>query len=309
MGNRPERRKVIEIVTTPRTLENRFLGSLLGLAIGDALGMPLADLTVEQARERFGEIRGYEARNAGRDDEMPAGEITDETETVLCIAESMTANNGRVDAENINIRLLYLVEGPSRHWMPDAMAAGIEAAFPHDGQLPERAVPDGSLAVAVRGVPIGLVHSVGGFDPARVGEETRIVTRTSHPGVAQHQLTLDVALGVAGILREEPIEPIQLGGDMSGIAGERAMIADLLAEAKRDEPFQQVVFDAVNELRPADSAGAVAGAFAGAVAGASGIPQGLIDGLEARIYLSLAAPWLYKTAARRAGTLIDLRQV
>lgn len=296
-------------MTTPRTLENRFLGSLLGLAIGDALGMPVADLTVEQARERFGEIRGYETRNAGRDDAIPAGEITDETETVLCIAESITANDGRVDAENINVRMLYLAEGPSRHWMPDAMAAGIEAAFPLDGQLPERDDRDGSLAVAVRGVPIGLTHSVGGFDPATVVEETRIVTRTSHPGVAQHQLTLDVALGIAGIVREEAIDPIELGGDMRGIADERAMVADLLRAATSGAAFEEVVFEAVNSLRPADSAGAVAGAFAGAVAGASGIPQELIDGLEARVYLSLAAPWLYKTAARRAGTLIDLRQV
>lgn len=296
-------------MTTPRTQENRFLGALLGLAIGDALGMPVADLPVERARERFGEIRGYEARNAGEDDAMPAGEITDETETVLCIAESITANNGRVDAENINVRMLYLAEGPSRHWMPDAMAGGIEAAFPLDGQLPERDDRDGSLAVAVRGVPIGLMHAVGGFDPATVVEETRIVTRTSHPGVAQHQLTLDVALGIAGIVREEAIDPIELGGDMSGIADERAMIADLLRAATSGSAFEEVVFDAVNSLRPADSAGAVAGAFAGAVAGASGIPQELIDGLEARVYLSLAAPWLYKTAARRAGTLIDLRQV
>ncbi len=296
-------------VTTPRTLENRFLGSLLGLAIGDALGMPVADLTVEQARERFGEIRGYETRNAGQDDAMPAGEITDETETVLCIAESITANNGRVDAENINVRMLYLAEGPSRHWMPDAMAAGIEAAFPHDGQLPESNELDGSLAVAVRGVPIGLVHAVGGFDPATVIEETRIVTRASHGGVGQHQLTLDVALGIAGIVREEVIDPIHLGADLGGVAEERAVIADLLRAATSGASFEEVVFDAVNTRRPADSAGAVAGAFAGAVAGASGIPQGLIDGLEARVYLSLAAPWLYKTAARRAGTLIDLRQV
>lgn len=296
-------------MTNPRTLENRFLGSLLGLAIGDALGMPVADLTVEEARERFGEIRGYEARNAGQDDQMPAGEITDETETVLCIAESITANNGRVDAENINVRMLYLAEGPSRHWMPDAMAAGIEAAFPHDGQLPEQDVPDGSLAIAVRGVPIGLVHSVGGFDPATVVEESRIVTRASHAGIAQHQLTLDVALAIAGIAREEEIAPVDLGADMSGVAEERRIISDLLEAAKSGKPFDEVVFGAVNALRPADSAGAIAGAFAGAVAGASGIPQELIDGLEARVYLSLAAPWLYKTAARRAGTLIDLRQV
>jgi ADP-ribosylglycohydrolase len=296
-------------VTNPRTLENRFLGALLGLAIGDALGMPVADLDIEQARERFGEIRGYETRNAGQDDAIPAGEITDETETVLCIVESMTANNGQVDAENINARMLYLVEGPSRHWMPAAMAEGIEAAFPLDGQLPERDVPGGTLAVAVRGVPIGLMHAIGGFDPATVVEETRIVTRLSHAGVAQHQLVLDVALGVAGIVREEAIEPIALDADLGSVAAERRVIADLLASATGGASFEEVVYGAVNALRPADSAGAIAGAFAGAVAGASGIPQPLIDGLEARVYLSLAAPWFYKTAARRAGTLIDLRQV
>lgn len=296
-------------MTNPRTLENRFLGSLLGLAIGDALGMPVADLTVAQTREQFGEIRGYETRNAGRDDEMPAGEITDETETVLCIAESITANNGRVDAENINARMLYLAEGPSRHWMPEDMAAGIESAFPLDGQLPERDQPDGSLAVAVRGVPIGLVHAVGGFDPQTVVDETRAVTRVSHAGIAQHQLTLDVALAIAGIAREEEIAPIDLGADLSDVAGERKIIADLLERATSGQPFDEVVFGAVNALRPADSAGALAGALAGAFVGASGIPQRLIDGLEARVYLSLAAPWLYKTAARRAGTLIDLRQL
>jgi ADP-ribosylglycohydrolase len=296
-------------VTTPRNLENRFLGSLLGLAIGDALGMPVADLSVAAALERFGEIRGYETRNAGADDAIPAGEITDETETVLCIVESMTANNGRVDAENINARMLYLVEGPSRHWMPAAMAAGIEAAFPLDGQLPERDVPDGSLAVAVRGVPIGLMHAIGALDAATVVEETRIVTRLSHSGVAQHQLVLDVALGVAGIVREETIAPIDLGADLSGVAEERKTIADLLEVARSGQPFEEVVFGAINAMRPADSAGAIAGAFAGARVGAGGIPQTLIDGLEARVYLSLAAPWFYKTAARRAGTLIDLRQV
>lgn len=296
-------------MTTPRNLENRFLGSLLGLAIGDALGMPVADLDVAEARERFGEITGYETRNAGQDDAIPAGEITDETETVLCIVESMTANDGRVDAENINARMLYLVEGPSRHWMPAAMVEGIEAAFPLDGQLPERDVPGGSLAVAVRGVPIGLMHSIGGFDPATMVEETRVVTRLSHSGVAQHQLVLDVALGVAGIVREEEIDPINLGADLSGVEDERKVIADLLERATSGKPFDEVVLGAVNALRPADSAGAIAGAFAGARAGAGGIPQGLIDGLEARVYLSLAAPWFYKTAARRAGTLIDLRQV
>jgi hypothetical protein len=33
----------------------------------------------------------------------------------------------------------------------------------------------------------------------------------------------------------------------------------------------------------------------------------MIDDLEGRIYVSLAAPWFYRTALRRAGLVLDLR--
>lgn len=290
-------------------MENRFLGSLLGLAIGDALGMPVGDMPVDASAERFGEIRDYHSRNAGEEDEIPAGEFTDETETVLCIVESMTTNDGSVDPENINARLMFLVEGASQHWMPESMRSGIRRATDQDGQVPEDNSLDGSLAVAVRGVPIGLMHSVGGFDKDAFLEDTRRVTRLSHGGNPQHQLVVDVALGMIDLVGDGSASAIDVGGDMSSVADERRAIAQLLEDARSDTTFEEVVFGAVNALRPADSAGAIAGAFAGAKQGAGNIPQELIDGLGARVYMSLAAPWFYRTAVRRAGTLIDLRQI
>ena len=50
------------------------------------------------------------------------------------------------------------------------------------------------------------------------------------------------------------------------------------------------------------------GALAGAHLGADGIPQRLIDASEGRIYVSLAVPWFYRTAMRRAGLFIDLKR-
>lgn len=296
-------------MVSARDLENRFLGSLLGLAIGDALGMPVSDLPIDETRERHGEIREYLPRNPGTDEHIPAGEITDETETVLCVVESMTLSNGQVDTENIAARLRFLVEGPSRHWMPEEIRTGIESASIDGGLVPEDASTGGSLAVAVRGVPIGLMHSVGAFDRDAFVEETRLVSRLSHGGVGQQQLVLDVALAVLNQIRDEPVDPITLEGDLDGVRKERAVIESILAEVGEGSSFEDVVFNAVNQHRPADSAGAVAGGIAGAAVGAADIPQPLIDGLEARVYLSLAAPWCYRTATRRAGTLIDLRQV
>jgi ADP-ribosylglycohydrolase len=296
-------------VNSPRNLEGRFLGSLLGLAIGDALGMPLAGFPVDEAQERHGEIRGYVPRNPGGEDEIPAGEITDETETVLCIVESMTANHGLLEPEIVNVRLMRLVEGPSRHWMPESMQEGIRAAWDADGVVPESDATGGSLAVAVRGVPIGLMHSVGGFDEASFRAECQLVTRLSHGGVAQQQLVLDVATAIVNLLRDEPVRLAALEGELGEIAEQRAIIADLTNRLRSGAAFDEVVLAAVNTMRPADSAGALAGALAGAKLGVAAIPQGLIDGLEARVYLSLAAPWFYKTAARRAGTIIDLRPI
>ncbi|MDP8907698.1 MAG: ADP-ribosylglycohydrolase family protein, partial [Chloroflexota bacterium] len=85
------------------------------------------------------------------------------------------------------------------------------------------------------------------------------------------------------------------------------IIAGAIQAASTAAHFEDAVLALINQGGPADSAGALTGALAGGRFGASGIPQGLIDGLGARIYLSLAAPWLYRTMQRRAGTVIDLR--
>jgi ADP-ribosyl-[dinitrogen reductase] hydrolase len=296
-------------MTSARDLENRFLGALLGLAIGDALGMPVSDMPVAEARQRFGEIRDYHIRDEGEETQIPAGEITDETESVLCIVESMTTNNGQLDPENINARLLHLVEGTSRHWMPEAMRQGIREALELDGLVPESDDPGGSLAVAVRGVPIGLMHSVGGYSADAMVEEARLASRLSQGGVAQQQLVVDVATAVTDLMRDEAVALVELDGDLASVQDERETIRSIRAHARGAASFEDIVFRAVNELRPADSAGALAGALAGVALGASAIPQRLIDSLEARVYLSLAAPWFYRTATRRAGTVIDLRQV
>lgn len=280
----------------------------MGLAIGDALGMPVADMPVSQAQEQLGRIEGYRPRNSGSEDEIPAGEITDETETVLCMVESMTTNDGQVDVENVHARLMYLAEGASQHWMPPEIRSGILHASEHGGMVPEDDVREPSLACAVRGVPVGLMHSIGAFDATAFLEDTRRATRLSHAGAGQQQLVIDVAHGVLELVGGEKPDRIELDGELDHVSGLREVVARLLDTARANASFDDVVLGAVNEYRPADSMGAIAGAFSGARNGAGGISQELIDGLEARVYLTLAAPWFYRTAVRRAGTLIDLRQ-
>ncbi len=289
-----------------QTREEQFLGALLGLAIGDALGRPLRGLTASDVAERYGEVKAYLPLADAEEGQPLQGEISDKSEIVLCIVESLTTNDGVLDPVNINARLGFLVGGPSKQWMSEKTIAGVKIAADHDGLAPDTFQPDPELAVAVRGVPVGLIHAVGGFDRRALEADAVVASRLSHGGGAQARLTTDVALAINRAGRFRDIEPIEL---QPGDHSERALLARVVDVVKGAATFEAAVAGAIALGGLTDSNGAVAGAIAGAKFGASGIPQQLIDGLDARIYLTLAAPWFYRTAVRRAGTVIDLRVI
>lgn len=289
-----------------QTREEQFLGALLGLAIGDALGRPLRGLTAGQIAERHGVVRAYLPVADAEEGQPLQGEISDKSEIALCLVESLTTNDGLLEPVNINARLGFLIAGPSKQWMSEATVTGIQLAADHDGLVPESYQPDPELAVAVRGVPVGLLHAVGGYDERALELEAATASRLSHAGRAQSSLTAEIAKAVNRAGRSRAVAPIAIDADASP---ERHILADIVNVVRGAATFETAVSGAVGLGGLTDSNGAVAGAIAGARFGASGIPQHLIDGLDARIYLTLAAPWFYRTAVRRAGTVIDLRVI
>lgn len=289
-----------------QTREEQFLGALLGLAIGDALGRPLRRMTAEMIRTRYGVVNTYLPVADAEEGQPLQGEISDKSEIVLCLVESLTTNNGLLEPVNINARLGFLIAGPSRQWMSDATVTGIELAADQDGLVPESYHPEPELAVAVRGVPVGLMHAVGGYDERALEIEAATASRLSHAGNAQASLTADIAKAINRAGRSRTVASIKAG---DGDSTQRQILADLVEIVRGAETFESAVSGAVAMGGLTDSNAAVAGAIAGAAFGASGIPQHLIDGLDARIYLTLAAPWFYRTAVRRAGTVIDLRVI
>lgn len=292
--------------TQAQTREEQFLGALLGLAIGDALGRPLRGMTASEIAQRYGEVHDYLPVDDAEEGQPLQGEISDKSEIALCLVESLTTNDGLLEPVNINARLGFLANGPSRVWMSEATAEGIELAADHDGLVPDTWQPEPELAVAVRGVPVGLMHAVGGYDERALELDAATVARLTHAGSVQQLLTADVARAVNRAGRSREIDRIAIGEDGQP---ERRLLAAIVNIARGAETFAAAVSGAVALGGMTDSNGALAGAVMGAKLGASGIPQHLIDGLDARIYLTLAAPWFYRTAVRRAGTVIDLRLV
>jgi len=298
-------------MSNPAATEDQFLGALLGLAIGDALGRPVRGLTKREISDQFGLLTSYIETDTERNSSSP-GEITDKTEICLCIVESLTTNDGLLDPVNINARMTFLIRGPSRQYMSEAVVSGVGLAEAHDGQVPADRLDAPELAVAIRGVPVGLVHAVGAFDEETIRRESAVVSRLTHRGSVQADMTAMVAIAVCDAARGQAaaVDSARRPDSSAESAGPVDTVVSELARAvAQAEHFEDAVFAAVGEGGETDVKGAIAGAIAGARFGATGIPQDLIDGLDARIYLSMAAPWFFRTALRRAGTVIDLRVI
>jgi len=82
--------------------KDHVLGCLLGLASGDAFGMPTEFLTRDAIKSHYVWVDRFLAPHAGHfHDGMPAGRITDDTGQSLAILKGVVRNNGRLDARII----------------------------------------------------------------------------------------------------------------------------------------------------------------------------------------------------------------
>lgn len=80
---------------TNQELRDRTTGMFLGIAIGDALGMPVETMSAETIAAKYGRVTDYiEPKGHKWFDGQPAGTTTDDTQLTLVVAESLIANKG-----------------------------------------------------------------------------------------------------------------------------------------------------------------------------------------------------------------------
>ena len=74
--------------TMEKTIQSRYRGALVGLAVGDAIGAPVEF----QSRDSFAPVTGMKS---GGPHNLNAGEWTDDTSMALCLAEALIDYDGK----------------------------------------------------------------------------------------------------------------------------------------------------------------------------------------------------------------------
>ena len=304
--------------------QDRILGTILGYAIGDAFGMPVTGWSAQTILDWYGEIRTYKGRTFSDGTQVQAGEITDDTELALCIIESVTAAHGDIDVENIGMRMAWLTRGDSKRWLHEATLTALEGPAEASGyRLPLRDDEPIGSDILARGMPIGLLHSMGPMNDELLRTDVDAVTRVTHgsplaitlvetvarlvAGAARgDQSVADVAIAVSEGLDEGEVKRA-LSGNRESVGKAAATLAEAVDLAQSAESLVTLLSASVALGGAADSRAALATCLYAGNRGSVVIPQPFIDGLESRIYVSLAVPWFYRTIARRNGRSIELR--
>jgi ADP-ribosylglycohydrolase len=285
---------------------DRFRGAVIGLAVGDCMGVPLefkAPGTFEPVNEMVG----------GGCFGLKPGEWTDDTSLALCLAESLAVSGGFDPVDQMKRYSLWYRDGrlsvtgecfdignTTRH----ALHSFERTGEPYSGPSNERSAGNGSI---MRLAPVPLFFS---FDPYLAVERSGDSSRTTHG----NQLAVDACRYMGGIIhgalngttKEEILSefysPIPGYWDDNPMVNEIAEVASGSFKVKnppeimgtgyvvrsleaalwafaRSSSFEEGCLMAVNLGDDADTTGAVYGQIAGAYYGESGIPRRWVGGL------------------------------
>lgn len=289
---------------------DRYLGALLGLAVGDALGTTL-EFTEPGTFTPITDMVG------GGPFALKPGQWTDDTSMALCLAESLAECGGFDPLDQMQRYVRWWKEG---HWSSTGRCFDIgnttsaslrrfmASGDPIAGRTDDYASGNGSL---MRLAPVAMYFA---HDPALAVQMAAESSRTTHGGRAAVDACRYFAALLVGLLAGRPKEEVlsehyapvaglweaqPLHPEVAQVAGGsfrrkappelragrgyvvHTLEAALWAFASTDD-FASGALAAVNLGEDADTTGAVYGQVAGAWYGVRGIPEGWVGRVARR---------------------------
>ena len=285
---------------------DRFRGAVIGLAVGDCMGVPLEFKTP-------GTFEPVDEMVGGGCFGLKPGEWTDDTSLALCLAESLAVSGGFDPVDQMTRYNRWYSEGrlsvtgecfdignTTRY----ALHSFERTGEPYSGPSNERSAGNGSI---MRLAPVPIFFS---WDPYLAVERSGDSSRTTHG----NQLAVDACRYMGGIIHgalngatkdeilSEGYSPIPGYWDDNPLVDEIAEVAAGSFKVKnppeikgkgyvvssleaalwafaRSNSFEEGCLMAVNLGDDADTTGAVYGQIAGAYYGESEIPTRWVDNL------------------------------
>ena len=308
--------------------EDRFAGCLLGLAIGDALGMPFEGKRAGAIREHYGRVTEFLPSRG-----LAPGQYTDDTKMMLCIAESIV-EKGHVDAEDVAQRFVGWFDSGDLRGIGRSCLEGIlnlkrGISWRKSGRRGKWAAGNGT---AMRIAPVGLIDC---HELERLREDswaTSVITHNNPEAVAG-------AAAVAYAIARLSSKPLDEGTFLPEIAafvkdsevarnleqaqrlfstgtpaeealtilGTSGYVVETVASAlycflRTPEEFMTTVSSAVLGGGDTDTTAAIAGAISGAYNGVGNMPQHLVKGVEDSQRLQKLGGDIYRlTCSHKAG--------
>ncbi len=296
-----------------RALTRRFVGTIVGFAIGDALGMPAEFLSRDQIRRYYGKpISGFLKAHPGHAcDFLAPGSYTDDTQTMLATAESLIENK-RVDPARLADALLGWYLNTVPHRAPTRANVRACKHLSTGRAWTKSGVFSSGCAAAMRVPPIGLyLH----HDPEALTRAALEACSITHTDPRAKAAAVAVAYLIARLVqatdrcsagdqvmetadRVAPVDPdmaamlrwvtqithlppdealFEIGTSADAL---EAIPASVYCFLKHPRNYQGAVLAAVNGGDAADSIAALTGSMVGALAGIEAIPKQWQDEVE-----------------------------
>ncbi|HEX3053213.1 MAG TPA: ADP-ribosylglycohydrolase family protein [Aggregatilineaceae bacterium] len=306
-------------------LSEQFVGAMLGLMVGDALGRTRKDHTPESLMER-----------ENFDGEMIGGFYTEDSELAMGVAESLL-ELGEIDPDHLAVKFGQNLNAMRGH-NPGELEVLYRLQQGMDWRDANRVVfAEGSYGVggSCRATPIGLFYH---NDHDTLIEAAAASARVTHAHPLGEAGAVTVALAVAmaanrvtaqGMFYEmqdmlaatpyaeilphfvplvdlleswpNPAQVVEAIGD-NRLTVQACIPAALYSVLRHPDSFEKAVLFAVSLGGDADTIGAIAGAVAGAYHGQKAIPGKWIQALEneerGRDYMIELGARLYETVKR-----------
>jgi len=289
---------------TQPSLENRFVGCLLGLAVGDALGAFFEGQSDEYITELYPTVSDLV-------DNPPPGELsyTDDTQMAIGVAETLVACRC-IDEHKLCKRFAANYSrqrgyGRGSRIVIEAMIEGDDHKYLAENQFPGGSFGNGA---AMRVAPVGLMFRHN-FD--LLWEQARLSALPTHVhpsgiegaqilalavGLASNSLHLDCDIFFTTLAEKcsssEYSGPLKRAGRLdnrrdlalfgNGIEAASSVVTAIACFTLTPNSYEQAIGNAILLGGDTDTIAAMAGAISGAYLGSQAIPTHLLQSLEDR---------------------------